>query len=140
MIIINAERMILGRLASYAAKKALLGEQVAVVNCEKAVVTGSKEVVLRRYKEKFERGAPLKGPYFPRMPDRLVRRAIRDMLPYKFERGEKAFARIKCYISVPDEFKNKKMEKVEGADIIKTKSLKYIEVGEISRLCKGLKI
>lgn len=140
MIIVNADRMILGRLASYVAKKSLIGEQIIVVNCEKAVISGSKSVVIRRYNEKFERGAPLKGPYYPRMPDRLVRRAIRDMLPYKFERGRKAFERIKCYISVPEEYKNRKMEKVDGADIAKTKSLKYVEVGEISRLCRGLKL
>lgn len=140
MIVINAENLILGRFASYAAKKALIGETIIVVNCEKAVITGSKSVVLQRYKDKFERGAPLKGPYYPRMPDRLVRRAIRDMLPYKFERGRKAFERVKCYISVPEEYKSKKTEKIKGADIIKTKSLKYITVEEISKLCRGLKL
>ncbi len=38
-MIIDANNMILGRLASFAAKKALLGEKIDVINCEKAVIS-----------------------------------------------------------------------------------------------------
>ncbi|MBU1204251.1 MAG: 50S ribosomal protein L13 [Nanoarchaeota archaeon] len=133
-MIINAEDMILGRLATYAAKEALRGKDIFIVNCEKAVISGSKKMVLGKYQEKVRRGAPLRGPYFPRMPDKIVRRTIRGMLSYKKERGRKALSKIKCYISVPEELKNKKMETIKQAHISKTQSLKYVSVGRISHL------
>ena len=38
--IINAEGESVGRIASLAAKKALKGESIEVVNCSKAIITG----------------------------------------------------------------------------------------------------
>ncbi len=42
-MIINADNLIIGRIASFAAKKALLGEKVVIVNSEEAVMTGKKK-------------------------------------------------------------------------------------------------
>ena len=42
MKIYNGEGMILGRLAAIAAKEALLGEEVKVVNCEKVIISGKR--------------------------------------------------------------------------------------------------
>src|SRR3989338_9925934 len=67
------------------------------------------------YKERRDRGDPHHGPYHSRLPDRIVRRTIRGMLPYKQERGKKAFARIMCYIGTPKEIEGKAMQ-VPGAD------------------------
>ena len=39
-MIINADNLVLGRMAAIAAKQALLGEDVRIVNCEKAIITG----------------------------------------------------------------------------------------------------
>jgi len=136
-MIIDASDMILGRLASYAAKKAMLGERVDIVNCEKAVLTGNKKSVFADYKRRNERGTrPTKGPFMPKMPDRFVRRCIRGMLPYKQEKGIKAFKRIMCYIGVPDEFKDKKIEIIEDFNVSRVPSLRYIYIGEI---CKSMK-
>ena len=55
-MIIDASDMILGRLATYVAKKALLGEKVDIVNCEKAVITGNKKSIFEKYKQRNERG------------------------------------------------------------------------------------
>ena len=38
----DAEQMIVGRLGAKVAKAALLGEDVIIVNAEKAVITGDK--------------------------------------------------------------------------------------------------
>jgi large subunit ribosomal protein L13 len=135
-MIINGENLILGRLCSYVAKKALLGEKIDVVNCEKIVVTGKKENISKRYKERADRGDPLKGPYTPKVPDRFVRRAIRGMLPYKKGRGREAFKNVMCHISVPEEFKNKKIETLEDININRAKIIKYKTIGSI---CKQLK-
>jgi len=133
---INAEDLILGRMAAYAAKKALLGETVNIVNAEKAVVTGRNKRTLEDYKQERERGVPLRGPYFPRTPEMIVKRAIRGMLPYKSSRGREALKRIKCYTGVPEEFKDAKFEKVEGASTEKTHA-KYITIARISKELGG---
>ena len=139
-MIIDASDMILGRLASYVAKKALLGEKIDVVNCEKAVLTGNRKSVLMHYKRRNERGTrPTKGPFMPKMPDRFVRRCIRGMLPYKQEKGIKAFKRVMCYIGIPDEFKDKKIEIIDNFNVSKVPSLRYVYIGEICKLMKERK-
>jgi|SRR3989344_2797596 len=136
-MIIDAENLILGRMATCVAKKALLGEKVDIVNCEKAIITGSKEKIVEKYRRIVELGGPFKGPYLTRLPDRFVRRVIRGMLPYKQGRGKEAFHRVMCYISVPYELKNQKMIKLEEADISRVKSLKYMTVGDVCRYLRG---
>lgn len=101
--------MVVGRIGTKISKSLLYGEEVVLINCEKAVFTGSKSNVLAKYKTNRERGVPLKGPYFPRRPDMFVRRVLRGMLPYKTLRGKEAFKRLKCYIGSPEEFKDKEL-------------------------------
>lgn len=134
-MIIDATNLVLGRLATKVAKAALLGEKVDIVNCENAVITGSRASVIAKYKRKRELGAPLKGPYFPRVADRFVRRIIRGMLPYKKTKGRDAFQRVMCYIGVPDDFKDKKFDSIKEADASKLPTLKYTTVKDV---CKTL--
>lgn len=135
-MILDATNQILGRMATEVAKKALLGEKIDIVNCEKAVISGNRSQILGEYKHRRERGTPAKGPFFPRMPERLVKRTIRGMLPYKQYKGELAFKRIKCYVGVPEEMKNEKFQKIEKADVEKLPNYKYITIKEI---CGSLK-
>ena len=124
-------------MATYAAKRALQGENVDVVNCEKAIITGSEKKITEGYKKISELGGPFKGPFLSRLPDRFVRRVIRGMLPYSHGKGKDAFKRIMCYISVPMQFKDKRMEKIKEADISRIKSLKYTTVGEVCKSLRG---
>ncbi len=133
-MIIDAKNMIIGRIATVAAKKALLGEKIDIINCENAVITGKKKFLLDNFKRKKEMGT-FKGPFLPRMPDRFLRRTIRGMLPYKQEKGIKAYKRITCYHGVPKEFEGKEITKIKGADISKLDNLNYLTVKEI---CKKL--
>jgi len=134
-MMIDANNLILGRIATISAKKALMGERVDIINCEKAVITGSRREVLEKFKRRVKRGIPSKGPYYPKRADMLVRRSIRGMLPYKQEKGRKAFKRIRCYIGHPEKFKDKKIETVKKADFSKIPVLRYVRVGE---LCKEI--
>ena len=136
MATIDVTDLILGRFSTVVAKRALMGEKIDLVNCEKAIVTGDKVTVYKKYKEQDKRGNPLKGPYLPKMPDRFVRRAIRGMLPYKQEKGKLAFKRIMCYLGVPEELKSEKLETIELANITKSKTFKYITVEELCKLLK----
>ena len=134
-MIINAENLILGRLGTFAAKKALLGEEVRIVNCKDAVIVGSKEIVLGKYKQRIERTTPRKGPFTPKTTERFVKKAIRGMLPYKKERGREAFKRIICYKEIPETFKNEKIETLDSFNVLNTKNVNFVRVEEI---CKHL--
>ncbi|MEK6933206.1 MAG: 50S ribosomal protein L13 [Nanoarchaeota archaeon] len=132
-MIINAENTILGRLSTYAAKQALLGEKVEIVNCEKAVMTGTRENVFLKYKNKQSPGDVNKKPKVYKMPDMLVRRTIRGMLPWKRDRGREAYKRIFCYIGLPESLKDKQIVNLDNANISKLKNLKYVYIKEISK-------
>ncbi|MAG47401.1 50S ribosomal protein L13 [archaeon] len=129
---IDAKDLIIGRLSTYVAKEALMGEKINILNCDKAVLTGKKTEIFERYKRKIRMGNPFKGPFFPRPADRIVRRLVRGMLPFNRTRGRDAFKRVMCYIGIPEEFKDKKLETFDKFHIKNTKSLGYVTVGEIS--------
>jgi len=104
-IIIDATESVAGRISTFAAKQALLGKKVAVVNCEKAIMTGDRKMVIAKFEEKRARGGHAqKGPYHHKNPELIIKRAIRGMLPYKYERGATAFDRVKCYNEVPPKY------------------------------------
>ena len=105
--VVDADGAILGRLASMLAKRLLMGEDIVVVNAEKAIISGSPAAIKRKYFEKRKRGSALKGPFYPRYPDRIVKRAVRGMLPYKKAKGKEALKRLKVYMGVPERFKGK---------------------------------
>ncbi len=128
---IDATNLIMGRVATVAAKKALLGETINVVNCEKAVITGNKKSILSAFKRKRDMGIPSKGPFIHRSPERIVKRTIRGMLPYKQEKGIKAFKRIKCHVGVPEDIKN--LETIKEANVSKMPNLKYLKLEKISK-------
>ncbi len=133
-MIINAKDLIVGRMATVVAKKALLGEKVDIVNCQDTYMTGKSSYLHGEYKRRSEQGT-FKGPFLPKMPDRFVRRVIRGMLPYKQEKGKKAFARVMCYVGIPKEFEGKEMVSVDNAHISKVKNMDYLQVKDI---CKKL--
>jgi len=133
MIIIDGTNLILGRLATHAAKQALLGEEVVVINCDNAIVSGEKEKIYAHYRQKVARGTPRKGVFFSRSPDRVVRRTIRGMLPHKQPKGKAAFGRVTCYRGVPEELAGKPVEQLQYANMSKLPNLKYTTVVQISK-------
>jgi ribosomal protein L13 len=48
-LIVDATQQIVGRLASKVAKASLMGHTIHVVNCEKAIISGKKEVTFSKY-------------------------------------------------------------------------------------------
>jgi large subunit ribosomal protein L13 len=130
--VIDATDRVIGRLATEVSQAALDGEEVRVVNSEDAVISGDAEEVFEEYRQKVERGARDRGPHFPKRPDKMLKRTIRGMLPYKQERGKEAFSRVKTYLEVPDMFE----EDVEESDAKSGKDLKnrnYVKLGEVSK-------
>ena len=131
-MLIDAKDLIVGRMATVVAKKVLTGETVDIINCEQAVVSGRKQNVFARFRQKYSMGAPLVGPYISRQPDRLVRRMIRGMMHHREGRGKVAFKRVMCYIGVPPEFKGKKADTIKEAQVSKLPTLHYTYVKDIS--------
>jgi large subunit ribosomal protein L13 len=135
MIIIDAKDLVVGRFATFAAKQALLGEEVAIINCQDAVLTGKKERIVADWKRKFAMGVPRKGPFIPRLSDRFVRRMIRGMLPYKQPRGRDAYARIMCYVGEP-KLEGNKVD-LPYASVEKLPNMKFMSVGALVKVLGG---
>lgn len=115
MLYIDAENNVYGRLSTYVAKKLLEGEEVTVVNAASVIITGKKDVILKDFYDRRERGSVRKGPHYPRTPSGILRRSIGDMLPKKKNKGKAALKRCKVYQGIPPFLKEEKFAKVEEA-------------------------
>jgi len=135
-MIIDAEGLVLGRLASKVSKKLLEGEDITVLNAEKIVISGTKEWAYARYKQRIDRASisnPRKmGPKYPRRPDDIFRRAVRGMLPYKKSKGREAFKSLKVYVGIPREFEGQEVSELPEAQ--PKHITKSIELGRVSNL------
>jgi large subunit ribosomal protein L13 len=130
MKIIDGTNATLGRLASYVAKEAMKGEEVAIVNCGQVIITGNKVNIKKELEERRTKvGSGQKGPKVSRTAEKIVKRAIRGMLPnHRMGRGKEALKRIKCYVGVPEQFQNK--EKITSG---KQKKLKFSRVEDFAK-------
>lgn len=136
MITVDATNLVSGRLASFVAKKLLEGETVEVINSEKAVVTGKKELVLNIFREKIERGEPHHGPIYPRTSERLLRRIIRRMLPFKHPRGKAAFKLLKCFRGT-EGAQSATGITLDHCNVSKMKNLSFITLEQLASELKG---
>ncbi len=122
MKIIDGSDNVLGRLASYAAKESLKGEEIAIVNCSGIIITGNRNSIEEDFRRKRSRvGSSQKGPKYSGQSEKIVKRTIRGMLPnYREGRGREAWKRIKCYNKIPKEFEGKEFTRLKKENKIKT--------------------
>jgi large subunit ribosomal protein L13 len=113
--LVNAEGQIVGRMCSKIAKLLLNGEEVIILNAEKAVYSGKKKAKIAEQHLFLEVGAPERGPFHYRRPDRFLRKVVRGMLPFKQPKGIAAYKRLKAFMGVPVEFANQKMISFDDA-------------------------
>ncbi|HDJ83921.1 MAG TPA: 50S ribosomal protein L13 [Desulfurococcaceae archaeon] len=135
-VVIDATNLVLGRMASIVAKMLLMGYKVTIVNAEKAVVSGKPKMVIESYKLLFG-VKTLRNPYRtgirrPRTPERIIRYAIRGMLPKNNPRGKKALKNLRVYVGVPEEVKGKEIKTIKEASADRLRG-KYITVGELAK-------
>jgi len=129
--VIDGEGLILGRLASTVAKRLLAGEAIDIVNAERIVVSGKRNMVIEREKEFLNVGGFGKGPIHHRQPHRMVRRTIRGMLPHRKSHGMDAFRRLRVHIGVPRELEDaekERMPEIHSSNL----SRRFVSVGEIA--------
>jgi large subunit ribosomal protein L13 len=135
-MIIDGEGLVLGRLASTVSKKLLAGEPVTVLNAERIIISGNKEWVYQKYKQRLDRASisnPRRmGPKYPRRPDDIFRRTVRGMLPYKQSKGRNAYKGLKVHLGMPPEFKEEEIKHLKEAQ--PKKITHSIELGKISQL------
>lgn len=104
MKIFNAKGLIAGRLATQVARALLEGEEVAVIEVQDALLTGSLRAQVdrmhRRRGQKMKTD-PEKSPKFPRVPHLMFKRMVRGMLPKRNSRGRDALHRLRAYTGTP---------------------------------------
>ena len=130
----DASNHILGRLSSTVVPLLLGGKKVVVVNAEKAIITGNPKTTEKKYLQLRARKTqtnPRRGPFFPRFPDRILRRTVRGMLPYKTKSGRYAFNRLSAFIGVPDDLKEQKFQTINSA--LFKKNCPHITLEELGR-------
>lgn len=136
-IVVDATGHIAGRLSSQVAKLLLKGNRVSLVNCEKIMISGTRENIIKEYKEFLEINSiinPKHGPVHYRRPDTMITKMIRGMLPYgKKPSGIEAHKRLRAYIGSPKELKSIEKVQFEKAKIKRSVS-NYTTMEELGRV------
>ncbi len=137
VLVIDAEGVILGRLATAVAKALLNGYRVFVVNSEKAVVSGNPYMVIESYRVWLEIKT-LRNPYKwspkrPRTPVGIVKKAVKGMLPKDSWKRIRLLKNLKVFVGHPEELKKYEAVKLAEASSARL-SRGFITVGEIARM------
>ena len=131
--VIDAEGLILGRMASIIAKRLLQGERIDIINSERAVVSGKRLMVIGERKKFLEVGGRnRRGPIHYRKPDAIVRRTIRGMLPHRKTIGRMAYRKLKVHIGVPRDLIKAHRESIHDVSVERLQG-RYVTVGEIAK-------
>ena len=142
-MVYDATDKILGRLASQVAKEMISArksgrqQRVIIINAEDAIVSGPRTKVLSDYRAKYKLNHARKGPFFPRMPDKIIKRTVRGMLPYqKNSSGRGALRDLRVLIGQPTNISEEELpeDHVWGDtdSIERPLPLKFVRLGEIS--------
>ena len=142
-LVYDARDKILGRLASQVAKQLISArkngheQRVIIYNAEHAIVSGPRTQVLSRYDKKYKLNHARKGPFFPRMPDQILKRTVRGMLPYqKNSSGRGALRDLRVLIGQPTNISEEELPEDhawgESDSIERPLPLKFVRLGEIS--------
>ena len=132
-IIIDAKDAVVGRLSSFAAKKALQGNKIIVVNSQAALFLGNPKKMIEDFSKKRQLGHGVqKGPFISRKPSIILRRAIRGMLAFKTSHGREAFKHVICHEHVPKEYESREKIAMPSSSIQKS-----ITLGELSKRLGG---
>ena len=127
-VIVDARDCIMGRVASQVAERAMDGESIAVVNVERAVITGREGDVTSKFQKRRELGSD-RGPAYPKRPDGIFKRAIRGMVPYKEQQGRAAFENVRVYVGNPYDDDG---EILEGTSLDRLSNIKFVQLDELA--------
>lgn len=100
MMIVNANENVAGRLASKVAKAIVKGEKVTVINAQDLVLVGNKESILEKFTMKVDAAVlsnPHYGPKYDRVPSKMFRRMVRNMLPTKKRAKDRMIKQLRVF-------------------------------------------
>ena len=132
-MIVDAKGLIAGRLSTKVAKLLIKGETVTILNAEEAIIVGNRVNILEKFKVRVDanvKSNPHFGPKYSRIPDRILRRMIKGMLPRNGRTKEKIVKRLTVYNSVPKELAKEKAEVFE--EFRCNERHKYVTIKEIA--------
>ena len=135
ILVVDATNCIAGRMCSHVSKLLLQGNRVAIVNAEKAMLSGNRYKTIDSYKEHLGINSvtnPIHGPFHPRRPDTILSKMVRGMVPKRKPDGISAFKRLRVYMGVPEGMKSAKMESFDDSKITKPESY-YISIAEVAK-------
>jgi large subunit ribosomal protein L13 len=135
IIVIDATNCIAGRMCSHVSKLLMEGSRVAVVNAEKAMLSGNRYKTIELYKEHLSINSvtnPIHGPFHPRRPDTILSKMVRGMVPKRKPGGMAAFKQLRVYMGVPERMKGAKMQSFADSKITKPQSY-YVSIGEVAK-------
>ena len=130
--IVNAEGLIMGRMASKVAKLLLNGNKVVIINAEKTIISGKKRSKVAEAMVFLEVGSPKRGPFHYRRPDKILRKTVRGMLPHRQPKGRTAYKKLKVFLGIPKEFEEKQMITLKDAKASKLIG-PYFTLGELAK-------
>ncbi len=110
-MIVDVKGLVAGRIATKVAKALIKGESVTVLNAQDAVVVGNSESIMEKYKRRVDaaiKSNPHFGPKYSRVPDRMFRRMVRNMLPTKKSAKERLIKNLEVFNAVPKELAKEK--------------------------------
>ncbi len=135
IVVVDATNCVAGRMCSHVSKLLLQGNRVAIVNAEKAMLSGNRYKTIDSYKEHLGINSvtnPIHGPFHPRRPDTILSKMVRGMVPKRKPDGISAFKRLRVYMGVPEGMKSAKMESFDDSKITKPESY-YISIAEVAK-------
>jgi large subunit ribosomal protein L13 len=138
IMMINAEGLVAGRLASKVAKALITGETITVVNAEKVVMVGNKKNILAKYEVRVNasvKSNPHRGPKYDRIPSKMFRKMVKGMLPNKKRTSESLLGNLTVFNSVPAELKDQVTDIIVEAKFNDRHDV--MTFGEIAKLLGG---
>jgi len=133
MFVINGDKAIFGRVLAFASKKLQVGEEVVVVNAEKSVLSGNKDVIIENYRAKRNiqnKSNPEHSPPYPVRPDLFMKYVLKGMLPKKKASGRIAWKKFKAHLGMPKEFEGKAQKFYKTSDDLRCK---FVSLGDVCR-------
>ena len=139
----DASGKILGRLASQVAKEMISArksgsqQRVIIINAEGAIVSGPEIQGVQGLQSKYNLNHARKGPFFPRMPDKIIKRTVRGMLPYqKNSSGRGALKDLRVMIGTPANLSGEELPEDhqwgDTGNIDRSPPNKFVRLGDIS--------
>jgi large subunit ribosomal protein L13 len=99
-MIVDAKDNVAGRLASKVAKAIINGERVTVINSQELVMVGNKKSILEKFTTRVDgavKSNPHYGPKYDRIPSKIFRRMVRNMLPTKKRAKERIIKQLRVF-------------------------------------------